>query len=119
MLDGRSVVYRSKVDPNAGAVKLSSTIGGRNPAHCTAVGKLLLSYQLPDAKAVTAWAEDGELFARTNRTKTVPIFLGSPSVPSGAISISALSYRTPLATLVDELPRISAIVEQRAQAAAS
>jgi hypothetical protein len=44
VLDGRSVVLRSKVDPSAGAVKLSSTIGRRNPAHCTAVGKLLLSY---------------------------------------------------------------------------
>ena len=55
VLDGESVVYRSKVDPPHGAVRLTSTIGGRNPAHCTAVGKLLLSYALPDDAAVREW----------------------------------------------------------------
>ncbi|HEX2809296.1 MAG TPA: helix-turn-helix domain-containing protein, partial [Kineosporiaceae bacterium] len=44
VLDGRSVVYRSKIDPVVGAVRLTSVVGGRNPAHCTAVGKVLLSY---------------------------------------------------------------------------
>jgi len=43
VLDGHSVVYRSKVDPAEGAVRLTSVVGGRNPAHCTAAGKLLLS----------------------------------------------------------------------------
>ena len=145
VLDDRSVVYRAKVDPLAGAVKLSSVIGGRNPAHSTAVGKLLLSYQLPDAAAVEAWVMAGRLPAKTARTKTtaadlaadfdlirlrgfstddqenetginclaVPVFLSSPTVPSGAISISALTYRTPLARLVDDLPHIQTIVEQR------
>ena len=47
VLDGASVVYRAKVDPPHGAVRLTSTIGGRNPAHSTAVGKLLLAYTLP------------------------------------------------------------------------
>src|SRR3954468_10869575 len=46
VLDGREVVYRAKVDPPTGAVRLTSTIGGRNPAHATAVGKLLLAYRL-------------------------------------------------------------------------
>jgi IclR family transcriptional regulator, acetate operon repressor len=40
----------------------------------------------------------------------VPAFLGSPSTPSGAVSVSALAYRTPLSTLVDDLPAIRAIV---------
>ena len=46
VLDGAEVVYRAKVDAPKGSVKLTSVIGGRNPATCTAVGKILLSYQL-------------------------------------------------------------------------
>jgi DNA-binding IclR family transcriptional regulator len=151
VLDGRSVVYRSKVDPVAGAVRLTSVIGGRNPAHSTAIGKLLLSYQLPDEAAVAAWAhERGELEQRTERTKTavsdlctelaltrrrgygteeeenelgisclaLPIFFASSSVPSGAISISALTYRTPLTRLLDDLPAIRAIVNRDVHQAA-
>jgi IclR family acetate operon transcriptional repressor len=145
ILDDRSVVYRAKVDPGAGAVKLTSTVGGRNPAHSTAVGKLLLAYQLPDDAAVAAWIAVGQLEKRTERTRTteaalvlelaliraqsfatedqeneqgisclaLPLFLNSPSVPSGAISISALTYRTPLSVLLDDLASIRAIVEQR------
>ena len=30
----------------------------------------------------------------------VPVFLASPSIPSGAVSVSALAYRTPLTDLV-------------------
>jgi IclR family acetate operon transcriptional repressor len=151
VLDDRSVVYRSKVDPVCGAVKLTSTIGGRNPAHSTAVGKLLLSYHLPDDNAVIDWVAAGELQPRTDRTKTtaaelsaelslirkygystddqenepgihclaVPIFLSSPTTPSGAISISALTYRTPLQQLIDDLPAIRTIVGDRTHAAAS
>jgi len=145
VLDGRSVVYRSKVDPVDGAVKLSSTIGGRNPAHSTAVGKLLLAYQLPDDAAVLAWVRVADLPAYTEHTLTtgpalaaelsltrrrgygtddqenetginclaVPVHLSSPTVPSGAVSISALTYRTPLTALIDDLPAIRAIVERR------
>lgn len=149
VLEGRSVVYRSKVDPSAGAVKLTSTIGGRNPAHCTAVGKLLLSYALTDDEAVAEWVEAAPLLARTPHTKTtapelaselvlirgrgystedqenerginclaVPLFLSSPTIPSGAISISALTYRTPLSTLVADLDAICAIIERRGDTA--
>ena len=141
VLDGAWIVYRSKVDPPAGAVKLSSTIGGRNPAHSTAVGKLLLAYALADDAAVRAWARDNGLPRRTENTITaveafitelaairaqgysvddqenetgvnclaVPAFLASPSTPSGAISVSGLTYRTPLATLVDAVVEIAAI----------
>ncbi len=142
VLDGRCIVYRAKVDPPAGAVRLTSTIGGRNPAHCTAVGKLLLSYALPDDAAVESWVRSGELERRTDKTKTtatelcrelrtirkqryavddqenelgvsclaVPMFLGSRVVPSGAVSVSALVYRTPLRVLRGSLSDIRAIV---------
>jgi IclR family transcriptional regulator, acetate operon repressor len=44
VLDGAEVVYREKVDPPQGAIRLSSVVGGRNPAQFTAVGKLLLAH---------------------------------------------------------------------------
>ncbi|HWH97038.1 MAG TPA: IclR family transcriptional regulator [Pseudolysinimonas sp.] len=44
VLDGAEVVYREKVDPPQGAIRLTSVVGGRNPAQFTAVGKLLLAY---------------------------------------------------------------------------
>lgn len=140
VLDGDTVVYRSKVDPPSGAVRLTSTVGGRNPAHCTGVGKLLLSYALNDRAAVTAWA--GDLERRTPNTLTsadalhrelsairergyatddqeneagivcvaVPAFLTSPTVPSGAVSVSAPAYRTPLARLVEDVAAIRELV---------
>jgi len=40
----------------------------------------------------------------------VPVFFASPTTPSGAISVSALAYRTPLRVLRDALPEIQAIV---------
>jgi IclR family acetate operon transcriptional repressor len=142
VLDGRSVVYRSKVDPEVGAVRLTSVVGGRNSAHCTAVGKVLLSRALPDDEAVRAWVGDRELICparpapvpvdafceQLGRTRqqgygtddqenepgvnclAVPVFLTSPTVPSGAVSISGLAYRTPLPALVEDLPAILEIV---------
>ncbi|MED7931423.1 hypothetical protein SMD20_44885 [Nonomuraea sp. LP-02] len=41
----------------------------------------------------------------------VAAFLTSPSMPSGAISITGLAYRTSLRTLIDDLPGIRAIVD--------
>jgi len=70
VLDGHTVVYRAKVDPPAGALRLSSTVGGRNPVHSTAVGKLLLAYALADDDAVTAWVRDRHLAQHTPRTLT-------------------------------------------------
>lgn len=142
VLDGRSVVYRAKIDPAAGAMRLTSTIGGRNPAHCTAVGKVLLAQALPDNDAVRAWVARAPLEQRTSRTKVtaralcaelalvraqgyavedqenepgvnclaLPVFLTSPTVPSGAISISGLVHRTPVAALLQDLDAIRAIV---------
>lgn len=142
ILQGDSVFYRAKVDPVSGAMKLTSTIGGRNPAHATAVGKLLLSYVLQDRDAISAWIGRRVLEHPTPNTLTdldeledefvrirqqgfsidnqenepgvnciaLPIFFGSPSMPAGAVSISALAHRTPLQSLVNSLPLIQAIV---------
>ncbi|MGW2149959.1 IclR family transcriptional regulator [Nonomuraea bangladeshensis] len=142
VLDGPSVVYRSKLDPPSGAIRLTSVVGGRNPAHCTGVGKALLAHALPDVDAVRAWVGDRELERPTERSiataeqlhaelvrvreqgyavddqenepgvhcVAVAAFLTSPSVPSGAVSITGLAYRTPLRTLIDDLPGIRAIV---------
>ncbi len=143
VLDNHSIVYRSKVDPPSGAIRLTSTVGGRNPAHTTAVGKLLLAYRLTTRDAVEAWVGTTTLERRTAKSKctasdllvdleeirangystddqenedgvtclAVPVFLGTTSDPSGAVSVSALAYRTSLRTLVDAVPRIRDIVE--------
>ncbi|MPY56593.1 IclR family transcriptional regulator [Streptomyces spongiae] len=142
VLDGREVVYRAKVDPPTGAVRLTSTIGGRNPAHTTAVGKLLLTRRLGSLEEVEAWIGGSLLERRTPRTLcgaadlhrelsatrargygvddqenetgvnclALPAYLTSPTTPSGAVSISALAYRTPLAALVDALDEIRALL---------
>jgi DNA-binding IclR family transcriptional regulator len=113
-------------------------VGGRNPAHATAVGKLLLAYRLDSRQAVEAWIGDSALSRRTPRTLctaddlhheltairhrgyavddqeneagvnclAVPVFLISPAVPSAAVSVSALTYRTPLSSLVESLEGI-------------
>ncbi|MGA5450622.1 IclR family transcriptional regulator [Streptomyces umbrinus] len=142
VLDGREVVYRAKVDPPTGAVRLTSTVGGRNPAHTTAVGKLLLAQQLDTLDAVEAWIGSTPLVPRTPRTLcsaatlhselritgergyglddqenetgvnclSLPVYATSPTTPSGALSISALAYRTPLETLIGALDEIRAVL---------
>ncbi|MFL5644742.1 MAG: IclR family transcriptional regulator [Chloroflexota bacterium] len=149
VLDGREVVYRAKVDPPAGGVRLTSVIGGRNPAHCTGVGKLLLADALPTLDAVKSWVGDKPLVTRTPnsiRSATalhraleeiraqgfatddnenevgincvaVPVHLTSPTIPSGAVSVSALAYRTPLRDLVDAVDEIRVLVDRIGQAA--
>ena len=144
VLEGRSVVYRAKQDPPDGAVRLTSLIGGRNPAHSTGVGKVLLAHTLPSLDAVRAWAGDVPLESRTANTLTTPealydelvltrergygiddeenepgincvavaLFLTSPTVPSGAVSVSALRYRTPLSELVDDMPNLRRLIAQ-------
>jgi DNA-binding IclR family transcriptional regulator len=140
VLDGREVVYRAKVDPPSGAVRLTSTVGGRNPAHATGVGKLLLAHELRTLEQVQAWVADAPLVRRTPRTLctaealhadlratrergyalddqenedgvnclALPVYATSPTAPSGAVSVSALTYRTPLRTLVDAVEEIRA-----------
>jgi DNA-binding IclR family transcriptional regulator len=145
-LNRADVVYRSKVDPPVGAVRLTSTVGGRNPAHSTAVGKLLLAHTLPDRSAVESWIADRLLKQCTEHTLTtaveldaefgrirqlgysvddqenepginclaVPAYLNSPTVPSGAVSVSALAYRTPVQYLVADVATIQQIVGTKA-----
>ncbi|WP_349817392.1 IclR family transcriptional regulator [Streptomyces sp. TUS-ST3] len=138
VLDGREVVHRAKADPPTGAVRLTSTVGGRNPAHATGVGKALLAHELGTLDAVRRWIGETPLERRTPRTLctaeelhaelratrerghalddqenetgvnclALPVYGTSPRAPSGAVSVSALAYRTPLRTLVDAVEEI-------------
>lgn len=143
VLDGHSVVYRSKLDPPKGAMKLTSEVGGRNPAHVTALGKVLLAATLLTEEDVSRWTGDQPLATPTSRSVStaaelhaelerarargysvddqenelginclaIPVYLTSPTSPSGAISISALAHRTPLAVLVEAADEIKAMIE--------
>jgi IclR family acetate operon transcriptional repressor len=72
-LDGAQVVYLAKVDPPDSSVHMTSTIGGRNPAYRTGVGKALLASRLAAADDVAAFLEAlGPLERRTPKTLTDP-----------------------------------------------
>jgi DNA-binding IclR family transcriptional regulator len=43
ILDDSEVVYLDKVEP-ARSVRMATSVGRRNPAHCTAVGKAIMAY---------------------------------------------------------------------------
>ena len=138
ILSGTDVVYRAKMDPPEGAVRLTSVIGGRNPASRTAVGKVLLSSTLSTIDDVTEWFGTFPLEAKTPHTLTtaqqildelrvteqrgygvdreenelgvncvaVSICLDGFAEPAGAISVSGVSFRCPLETLVAAVPDI-------------
>lgn len=68
-LAGAEVIYLAKVTPRGAGVQMTSSVGGRNPAHCTGVGKALLMHELGDPTAVEAFVErHGPLVSRTHRT---------------------------------------------------
>src|SRR5215207_3940059 len=68
-LEGGEVVYVAKVmRHDHDGIRLGSRVGGRNPAHCTGLGKLLLAYSLPTEEAVDAYAAAHPLVARTSGT---------------------------------------------------
>lgn len=67
VLDRNEVVYIEKVESNQ-AVRMHSTIGSRNPVHCTALGKAILAYLPPEPQA--ALLEKASLSRRTLRTIT-------------------------------------------------
>lgn len=74
-LDGSEVVYLDKLEADLG-IRLSSVVGGRNPAHVTGVGKALLAAQLSDPAAVEAWVEQhGPLAPRTPNSVTTAVAL--------------------------------------------
>jgi IclR family transcriptional regulator, KDG regulon repressor len=70
ILDGADIVYQDKIETTH-SIKLSSVIGGRNPAHATGVGKALLAWTYPSDEAIRAWAAHwGPLPRPTDRTVT-------------------------------------------------
>jgi IclR family acetate operon transcriptional repressor len=70
VLSGPEIVYVDKIESNIG-VRLTSVVGGRNPAHATGVGKALLARELTDDDAVRQWVRDqGPLGKRTANTIT-------------------------------------------------
>ena len=72
LLQGGDVVYLDKLE-SSHPITLTSTVGGRNPAHCTAVGKALLAWTYPDETQLRAWiAEQGTLGSRTTHSITSP-----------------------------------------------
>lgn len=68
-LEGREVVYRAKVTPQHGSVQMTSTVGGRNPAYCTGVGKAMLASRIFEGEdAESALARYGPFEPRTAHT---------------------------------------------------
>jgi IclR family transcriptional regulator, acetate operon repressor len=85
VLDGAEVVYQDKIE-SSHSIKLSSVIGGRNPAHATGVGKALLAWTYPSDRALGEWAARWESLApRTAHTIT--------SVPRLAAELAAVRQR--------------------------
>jgi DNA-binding IclR family transcriptional regulator len=67
VLDGASVVYIDKVEGNQ-TIRMHSTIGSRNPAHCTALGKAILAHLPADERSAILAA--AHLERRTPQTIT-------------------------------------------------
>jgi len=82
ILDNTEVVYLDKVEPER-SVRMASSVGRRNPAYCTAVGKAMLAY-LPDTMVENVARKHG-LKAMTANTIT-----------------SLLELKTELATIRDQ-----------------
>lgn len=138
ILSEADIVYRAKMDPPQGAVRLTSVVGGRNPAYRTAVGKTLLSDRLNTLEQVTAWFDQFPLDQKTPNTITtpeaffaelqytkrrgygiddqenevgvncvaIPVHLDGSATATGAISVSAVTFRCPLEKLEDAVPDI-------------
>ena len=144
VLEGRSIVYLAKVDPAVGAVRLSSSVGGRNPAHLTGIGKCLLAFGLESRSTLQEWIGDRPLERRTpNSVVSVaalareleitrrrgfgtddqeseagvnciafPVWMQEGAMPSGAVSVSGIAYRTALPTLIEAAPEIEETIER-------
>jgi IclR family transcriptional regulator, acetate operon repressor len=144
-LDRAEIVYRAKVQPLGAKFQMTSVVGGRNPAHCTGLGKALLAYTLLDRRAVQSFlAANGPLVRRTEHSLVsagelsrdfalirargygvdreeseygivclaVPLFLASPSLPAGAISITAVAQRLPVEKLEASVGEVQDIIRQ-------
>ncbi len=68
-LVGPEVVYLGKIEPAGVQIRMTSSVGGRNPAHCASVGKAQLAHVLTSETAVRAYVkEHGPLVKRTDHT---------------------------------------------------
>jgi DNA-binding IclR family transcriptional regulator len=67
--DDGEVVYLDKVEP-ARSVRLASSVGRRNPAYCTAVGKAIMAY-LPEPQVEAAVHKHGMKALTRNTITTV------------------------------------------------
>jgi IclR family transcriptional regulator, acetate operon repressor len=142
ILAGTDIIYRAKMDPPRGAVRLTSVVGGRNPAYRTAVGKALLNLtsiseieeqlgpfpleQKTPHTLVTAPALLAELQATRERgyaiddqenevgvnCLAIPVHLDGSTEPTGAISLSAVTFRCPVEKLVESVPAIRAAITE-------
>lgn len=73
-LEDWNVVYLERVLGNKLSVNTPSRAGAILPAHCTALGKVLLAYK--DLELVTKWAQEKPLEQLTERTITaVPLLI--------------------------------------------
>src|SRR2546427_10567811 len=66
VLDGADVVYVDKLEPTQ-PIALSSKVGGRNPAPCTAGGKGLLAWADPTTERLLVWAAEHAPLAHPTR----------------------------------------------------
>jgi IclR family KDG regulon transcriptional repressor len=71
VLEDVDVIYIAKVD-STHAVRMVSAAGRRLPAHCTAVGKMLLASLPPEELDVRLPESDGQLRAMTPNSITAP-----------------------------------------------
>jgi DNA-binding IclR family transcriptional regulator len=74
VMDQGEVLYLDKLEP-ARSVRLSSSIGRRNPAHCTAVGKAMMAW-MPEAEVDSIIRQHG-LARVTPKTLVTPAELKS------------------------------------------
>jgi DNA-binding IclR family transcriptional regulator len=73
VLDGTEVLYVAKAD-SAHAVRLVSAVGRKLPAHCTAVGKMLLA-SLASEEFASRYRKNAQLIAMTPQSITSPVEL--------------------------------------------
>ncbi|MFJ5830812.1 IclR family transcriptional regulator [Streptomyces sp. NPDC093089] len=85
LLEGVDVIYVAEVD-STHAVRMVSAAGRRLPAHCTAVGKMLLA-SLPEAE-LDERLEDRELVAMTPRSLTGPNLLRAALAEVRALGVA-------------------------------
>jgi DNA-binding IclR family transcriptional regulator len=140
VLDGGEVLYLDKVEPNR-SVRLSSTVGHRTPAHCTAVGKAMLAY-LPETDVDAVLQRHGmkrftvktlctpaelkaELKSIRDRGHSVDdeeheegvrciaaVVRDYSGAPAAAISVSAPSFRLP----VEKISALALLVRETSEA---